>query len=69
LLQIIEFFQLGETPQNVFLTTTHGYLAEGPCNMGESQHEHVIEIGKAYEALKLSEHDWVWTVMNDLDLG
>ena len=37
--------------------------------MGETQHEPAIEIGKAYEAPKLSECGWGWPVMNDLDLG
>jgi hypothetical protein len=34
LLQIIECLLLGQAPHNFFLTTTPGYLAEGPCNMG-----------------------------------
>ena len=54
-LQIIEHFLLGPTPHKFRLTTTCGYLAEGPYNMGESQHEPAVEIGKAQEALKLSE--------------
>ena len=37
--------------------------------MGESQHEPVIEIGKAQEASKLSECGWGWTITYDLDLG
>jgi hypothetical protein len=37
--------------------------------MGESQHEPAIEIGKAQEALKLSECGWGWPVTDDLDLG
>jgi hypothetical protein len=37
--------------------------------MGESQHELVIEIGKAQEALELSECFWGWPVTDDLDLG
>jgi hypothetical protein len=37
--------------------------------MGGSQHEPMIEIGKALEALKLSECGWCWPVMDDLDLG
>jgi hypothetical protein len=45
------------------------YLVEGPCNMGESQHEPAVEIGKAQEALKLSECGWGWPVTDDLDLG
>jgi hypothetical protein len=35
--------------------------------MGETQHEPVIEIGKAQEALKLSEYFWGWPVTDDLD--
>jgi hypothetical protein len=37
--------------------------------MGESQHEPTIEIGKAQEALKISECGWCWPVTYDLDLG
>ena len=37
--------------------------------MGESQHEPTVEIGKAQEALKLSECGWGWSVTDDLDLG
>jgi hypothetical protein len=37
--------------------------------MGESQHEPAVEIGKAQEALNLSECGWGWLFMNDLDLG
>jgi hypothetical protein len=36
--------------------------------MGESQHEPVVEIGKAQEASKLSECGWCWPLMDDLDL-
>ena len=35
--------------------------------MGESQHEPAVEIGKAQEALKLSECGWGWLII--LDLG
>ena len=37
--------------------------------MGESQHEPVVEIGKAQEAPKLSECGWGWPVTNDLDIS
>jgi hypothetical protein len=60
---------LGHAPHKFFLTTTPGYLVEGPCNMGESQHETAIEIGKAQEALKISECGWGWSVIDELDLG
>jgi hypothetical protein len=60
---------LGPTPHKFILTTTPSYLAEGPCNMGESQHKPVVEIGKAQEALKRSECGWGWPVIDDLDLG
>jgi hypothetical protein len=60
---------VGTGPTKFFLTTTPGYLAEGPCNMGESQHELAVEIGKAQEALKLSECGWGWLVTDDLDIG
>jgi hypothetical protein len=69
MLQIIERLLLGPTPHKFFLTTTPGYLAEGPCNMGESQHELVIEIGKAQEASKLSECGWGCPITYDLDFG
>jgi hypothetical protein len=60
---------LRPTPHKFFLTTTLGYLVEGPCNIGESQHELAVEIGKAQEALKLSECGWGCLVMDDLDFG
>jgi hypothetical protein len=69
MLQIIERLLLGPTPCKFFLTTTPGDLAEGPCNMGESQHKPAVEIGKAQEAPKLSECGWGWLVTDDLDLG
>jgi hypothetical protein len=69
LLQIIENLLLGPTPRKFGLTTTHVYLAEGPCNMGESQHKPTVKIGKAQQALKLSECGWGWPVTDDLDLG
>ena len=37
--------------------------------MGESQHKPMVEIGKAQEALKLSECCWGWLVIDDLGLG
>jgi hypothetical protein len=67
--QIIEGLLLGTTPDKFHLTTTPCYLAEGPCNMGESQHKLAVEIGKAQEALKLSECGWGWPITDDLDLG
>jgi hypothetical protein len=60
---------VGPDPCKFFLTTTPVYLAKGPCNTGESQHEPVVEIGKAQEALKPSECGWGWIVIDDLDLG
>jgi hypothetical protein len=44
-------------------------LAEGPCNIRESQHEPAVEIGKAQEAQKLRECCWGKLVTDDLDLG
>jgi hypothetical protein len=67
--QIIERFLLGPAPRKFHLTTTPGYLVEGPCNMVESQHEPAVEIGKAQEALEFSECGWGWPVTDDLDLG
>ena len=67
--QIIKCLLLGKSPHNFFLTTTPGYLVEGPCDMRESKHEPAIEIGKAQEALKFSECGWGWPVTDDLDLG
>jgi hypothetical protein len=69
LLQVIEGLLLGQAPHKFFLTTTPGYLVEGPCDMRESQHEPAIEISKAQEDLKFSECGWVWPVTDDLDLG
>jgi hypothetical protein len=69
LLQIIEHLLLGSAPQKNYLTTTPSYLVEGPCNMGESQHEPAEEIGKAQEASKLNECGWGWLVKDELDLG
>ena len=69
LLQFIEGLLMEQAPHNFFLTATPGYLAEDPCNMGESQHELVIEIGEAQEAPKFSECGWGWPVTNELDLG
>jgi hypothetical protein len=60
---------VGTSPHKFFLTTTHVYLAEVPCNMGETQHKPVIEIGKAQEALKLIECFWGYPVIDDLDLS
>ena len=66
---IIERLLLGLAPRKFCLTTTPGYLAKGPCNMGESQHDPTVEIGKAQEDLKLRECGWGWPVTDDLDLG
>jgi hypothetical protein len=68
-LQIIENLLLGLAPRKFIPTTTPGYFSEGPCNMGESQHKPLVEIGKAQEASKLSECGWGWPIMNDLDIG
>ena len=54
MLQIIKCLLLFLPPRKIFPTTTLGHLAEGPCNMGESQHEPSIEVGQSQEALKLS---------------
>jgi hypothetical protein len=66
--QIIKHLLLGPAPRKFFLTTTPGYLVEGPFNMGEFQHELEVEIGKAQEASKLSECGWGWLIMDNLDL-
>jgi hypothetical protein len=58
LIQIVELLLLGLAPCKFLFTTMPSYLAEGPCNMGESQHEPAVENGKAQEALKLSECGW-----------
>jgi hypothetical protein len=68
MLQVIEGLLLGKLPHKLFITTTSGYLAEGPCDMGESQLEPAIEIGKAQEVLKFSECRLGWPVIDDLDL-
>jgi hypothetical protein len=49
MLQIIKFSLLCLPPCEIFLATTLGHLAEGPCNMGESQHEPSVEVGKSQE--------------------
>jgi hypothetical protein len=67
--QIIKHLLLRLVPHKFLLTTTPIYLAEGPCNMGESQHEPVVEISKAQEAPKASECGRDWLVMDDMDLG
>jgi hypothetical protein len=69
LLKINERLLLGLAPHKFLPTTTPVYFPEGPYNMGESQHEPMVEIGKAQEASKLSECCWGWLVMDDLDLG
>jgi hypothetical protein len=69
LIQIIEHLLLGPDPRKFLLTTTLGYLVEGPCNMGESQYEPVEEIDKAQENLNLNECGWGWPVTDDLDIG
>jgi hypothetical protein len=60
---------VGIGPTQIFPYHHPGYLAEGPCDMRESQHKPAIEIGEAQEALKSSEHGWGWPVMDDMDLG
>ena len=60
---------LGLTPRKFLLTTTHGYLAEGPSNMGESQHKPAVEISKSQEAPKLRECCWGRPITDELDLG
>jgi hypothetical protein len=69
LLQIIEQLLLGPAPHKFHLTTNPFYLAEDPCNMGETQNKPAVEIGKAQEDPKLSERCWGWLVTDDLDLG
>ena len=34
------------SPTQILLITAPCHLAKGPCNVGESQHESMIEIGK-----------------------
>jgi hypothetical protein len=69
MLQIIERLLLGPTPHKFLLATTPSYFIEGPCNMGESQHEPLVEISKAQEALKLSDCGWGFPVTDELDFG
>ena len=69
LLQVIEGFLLGQATEKFCLTSTSGYLDEGPCDMRESQHEPAIEIDEAQEASKFIECGWGWPVTNDLDIG
>jgi hypothetical protein len=63
--QIIEFSLLLLPPHEIGPIT---YLVEGPCNMGESQHEPSVEIGESQEALKLSQCGRGWLVIDDLNL-
>ena len=68
-IHIIKCLLLCLPPWKIFIATSPGHLDEGPCNMRESQHEPVVEIGKAQEASKLKECGWGWLVTDDLDLG
>jgi hypothetical protein len=66
--QIIEFLLLLLPPHEIGPITTLGHLAEGPCNMGESQHEPSVEIGESQESMKLSQCGQGWPVIDDLNL-
>jgi hypothetical protein len=67
--QIFECSFLLLPPYEIGPTTTLGHLVEGPCNMGESQHEPSVKIGESQEALKLGQCGRGWPVMDDLDLS
>jgi hypothetical protein len=49
---------VGTGPTKIFPYCHPGYLVEDPCDMRESQHEPMIEIGDGQEALKFSECGW-----------
>jgi hypothetical protein len=68
ILQVIEGLLLVYTSHKFFLTSTPSYLAEGPCDMREYQHEPVIEIGEAQEDPMFNECGWGCLVMDDIDL-
>jgi hypothetical protein len=53
MIQIIECSLLLPPPHEIFPATALGHLAEGPCNMGESQHELSVEVGQSQEVPKL----------------
>ena len=55
-------------PHELGPATSLCHLAEGPCNMGESQREPSVEIGESQEALKLSQCGRGWIVIDDLNL-
>jgi hypothetical protein len=49
-----QMFIIVPSPCELFLSTTLSHLDEGPCNMGESQDEPSVEVGKSQKAPKLS---------------
>jgi hypothetical protein len=69
MLQIIKCSLVCLPPCEIFLSRSLGNLVEGPCNMGESQHEPMIEVDKPQESLNLSKCGQHWPVTNDLDLS
>jgi hypothetical protein len=69
MLQVIECSLLFLPPHEIFHATALGHLAEGPCNMGESQHESSVEVGQSQEALKLDYCGRGWPITDDLDLS
>jgi hypothetical protein len=69
MLQIIKCSFLFPPPHEIFPVTTLSHLAEGPCNMGESQHKPLVEFFQSQKASNLSECGRGWLVTNDLDLS
>jgi hypothetical protein len=69
ILKIIKFSLFLLPTHKLVPTTILVHLAKGPYNMGESQHEPLVEVGQSQEAMKLSQCGQGWRVTNDLDLS
>jgi hypothetical protein len=60
MLQIIKCLLLFLSPCERFPSTALAHLVEGPCYMGESQHEPSVEVGKSQEDQKLGKCGRGW---------
>ena len=67
--QFYECLWLRFQTKEFFFRYSLGDLTQGPSDMRESQHEHVVEISKTQKAAKLCHSGWGWPIQNDLDLG
>jgi hypothetical protein len=63
MLQIIKCSLFFLPPHEIFPATSLGHLVEGPCNMGESQHEPLVEDDQYQESLKLGQCGRGWGVL------